>query len=119
MLDYLIAVILIGLATNRVVECWWHSSLFHLFRYAFKIKLIQFPMSGAFTCPFCFSFHAALWLTVITIYGFDLNWWALPIMWFSSVYVANQLNDSLKTKTPRENYSEDLELAKGEADATK
>lgn len=115
MLDYLIAVFLIGLAVNRTVEVWWHSALFWKPRLAFKMKLFSFPFSGALTCPFCFSVHVGLWFSAYTIYAFSLSWWALPLLALGSTYVANMLNDVLPSKTPRENYKEDLALAEGEA----
>lgn len=115
MLDYLIAVILIGLAVNRTVEAWWHSALFWKPRLAFKMELFKFPFSGALICPFCFSYHVAIWFSAYTIYAFNLNWWALPVVALGATYVANMLNDVLPSKTPRENYKEDLALAEREA----
>lgn len=114
MLYYLLLAVLLGAATNRVVEVWWHSELMVKPRLYFKYGFIKFPFSDAFLCPYCFSHWVAAALTASVFIGLALNWWLAAPVWFSSVLVANAINDNLKSKTPRVNYQEDLELAKSD-----
>ena len=108
MLEVIFAVLLVGLATNRAVEVWHHSVIFAKPRTWVKTKRPRF-IHGIATCPFCLSYHVSLWLAVLATCAFGLPWLSLPLTWLGGVYVANTLNDTIKTKTPRANYDEDLE----------
>lgn len=111
MLDYLLLTLMLGMATNRVVEVWWHSVIMSWPRLLFKYEFIKFPFSDAALCPYCFSHHVAAALTVVAFLGLSLNWWLFPLVWLGAVYTANALNDNLKSKTPKANYEEDIALA--------
>lgn len=114
MLDYVLLTLLVGAAVNRIVEVWNHSEIMTYPRLLFKNGFVKFPFSGAALCPYCLSHWPAAVLTAVIFFGLSLNWWLSPVVWLASVFVANSLNDNLKSKTPRTNYNEDLELAKSD-----
>jgi hypothetical protein len=117
MLNYLVLTLLLGIATNRIVEVWWHSALMQTPRLYFKYGFIKFPFSDALLCPYCISHWVAAALTAGITFGLELNLWLTPLLWLGAVFTANLANDLVTWKTPRVNYTEDIELAKTEDNA--
>ena len=119
MLNYLALTLLLGLATNRIVEVWWHSAIMQIPRLYFKYGFIKFPFSDAMLCPYCLSHWPPALMAAAVFYGMGLNWWLFVPVVLSATFIANLTNDLVTCKTPRVNYQEDIELAKTEDESDK
>ncbi len=101
----LLELVVIGLAVEAVVSCWFDGDIFDSFKPSeenngFFARLLK--------CPFCFTYHAALW--IIVLYFLSTNVFPTPydtigkalIYWLAIVSVGHWLRDLHEKLLPKE-----------------